>query len=1056
MSYKPIKLPLYIGKGEESDPQGRRSAGAFEAKGIRYFDKNSISAHRELTQRADISSGEFVVEDGFDILYKDGSGVSWWTPQEGSRGPLNHTTGSLVEERASFFSGRNVLFSKLLSVNGQLISITLAGRNEPESDNELILRVIDPDNNAPEQILTVNAAGYSTNMRVAEAGGTIVAMWDYNDTASTTYRVSFASFTASGGTWSFQNSFTHTTTNQVTGFDIVGASATQFFGAVCSGDTTTEVTELFDYNPVTPGITTNSYAVAALLGTDAIAVEWTGSECIVVSSALNADTFYWSFNTSLVAGATTALTGEFYGQGPTGTGRVLDIAIIPDGSVWWVAITGLWAKDGTTPDDNWGADHFSLGTSVFRSDSLFSTLTNKGHIGSGALAGEPWVSEAGVLEVPVVWDAGYPQAAAIDRTPFVWLAGTLHLPEQFKILSNPTYGGGLVVRVGDTSAPEVVSVWGIDEAFVSWKEVTPDLALDYDLRAYRAGDTVLHNGTQYLAYPVVRSNEFPVTQLYSVASGANFATTTPAGVVATLGGTVSLVDDQDIEQIALIAPPVVMVYRNSDTPAAIDPPPTNYAFLRFTWVWIDSRGVAYRSPPSQESVWPDINNEGLRALVTPPPPLTCLQNGKLMLEVWSDTFSDAKTVQTGVYRFIDRIDVDSNEPLVFSLDTAFADPEETTRPLLYTTGGVLPQEAPAVGSSSVVAGTRFWYTRGNKAFYSKEMQKGLPLSFNSNLFVSAPDGKDIVALAELDEQAILFTDKNVFIVRGRGPTNTGQGNGFVVHSLPSPTGCLSRESVVSTEHGVMFLGHRGIHLVQRNMSVVFVGHPVTDTLDNNVSFSFYDKQNKEAQWYLSTGGMVSFQTETGLWAENTGTTFVDGVFSVSLGRVCISSDGIFTETAEEEISETGDTWAVGDNHPFTFSTPWIDLGDSSSGYHRLREILIQGRAQLDPYLIPAVLDEQQQVVTPESLTDVDPRAALTVRLYKDLETTPIQTQTYDLRAETLDPLHLKLQANFRKFTNFRVELEIPAFAGEFVVSGLTASVRPSSVSDKGYGRNKYS
>ncbi len=1049
--YSPVKLPLYVGKGEESDPQGRRGAAAFEVNGVRFFDQDTISTHREVTQRADITSGQVVVASEDEVFFQDSTGVNKWDPTDGIIGPLSLVNGYRVKEKRGHFTGSDVIFTNTLSVGGQLVTITLSGGNTADTDNSITLQVVDPDSSVPSQEISVNSPGYNTCMRVAEVGGTLVVATASNDLVAAVYTLRLNSFIQTAGTWTYQNTVSYNTVDTIASFDITGASATQFFGAVCSGDTITEVTEIFDVDPDAGTISAVAApAGAGYIGTDSIALYWDGTETKVVSSGHDSDCYYWSFSASLVAGATTAFTGDFYGQGDvaTGTQGVTDITITPNGALYWICVSGLQSVDGVNTADGWGGYHSAIGTTTFTLNSAWDTLTERNHIGSGVLAGDPWINAAGNLEIPLVMDSGYPQSAGIDRGPWVWLAGVLHSPIHTD-RTPPSYGAGVVVETGIATDSQVVASWGVDEAFIKWWEFTPTLALDYYPRAFRAGGSVEHDGVRYMVYPTKKTAVYSASQLYSIDTPVAKALATPGGVATSVGGPLATIDGSDVEQISLFSPPVVGIYPHSTLPGALDPIPTNYAYVRFTWAWVSSQGVVYRSPPSERSIWPELSGSDLRILPTPPIPVSTFNRGKLFLEAWSDTSADDKTVRTGIYRFINKVQITSEVPLALSLGSAFFNTIDGASRLLYTTGGVLPYEAPSSGDGIALAGNRMWYIRGNRAFFSFELDNLNPIAFNSNFYVSAPDGNDVVAISEIDEQAVLFTSESIFIIRGRGPSRTGQGGSFTIQKLPSSTGCLSQESVVAAEQGVFFLGHRGIHLVQRNLSVLFVGRPVTDSLNTGINFSVYDRTNKEIQWYTSSGGHVSFHTESGLWSENTGQEFVDGVHSVSQGRVLVTADGVFSETAELELPLSGDTWATGDTHPFVFSTPWIDSNATPSGFLKVKSVLIQGRARIDPRLTPEVRDQQGGLVTPETLEATDSRAILTIKVFKDLDDTPVQTSLYDFNnIDELDPLRLRCDLNFRKCTNFRVQIEVPAFSGFFMVSGLSADVLPKSQPDK--------
>lgn len=1046
--YVPQKLPLYAGSAEDKDVQGRRNAGAFKAEGVRFFDQGTIKTHREPTQVLALDEAEFVVAETPNVLLvRDSDGVTRWTESDGQTDPLAEYPGPRVSEVMAFQDGRDVLFSHLHAVDGDLLSVTLGGPNKNALDNQATLRVLSPDSKTTAQISEVNAPGGSYVFRSAASDTTVMAAWEYSDAETSTYSLTFTAWTKSGGTWSATTNSTETYSYPVQNFSFKFMNDNTILGVITTGIGIVSLeTFTFTYNLGTGTYTENSLGSDSdYSGYNCFGTHFDGDDLLVYSSGYNTEGHTWTVDNLRVASAATQLTtDDYYGRikgnvNSNSAQGAQEAQIVPraSGTDYWLIISGSLEYDGADDDDDWSL-HASIGSSVFVSTAGWGTFSSSvEHVGSAMLCADSW-EDNDTLYMPLVWTAAYTiTTSPINRVPFAYGGGALHTPTVTIPGQPPLYGAGLIVTLSGTS--HVGGLWGVDEVFGFWYGGYTASQYKYRLR----GGSAEFDGVRHIVHPVERTKPASVSQLYKLEAGTATAESTPSGVVAALGGSTCLIDGEEIQQLNLVCPPVVGVYANTNLPGISDPAP-DVASWKFCWAWTDHTGVIYRSPPSPASAMP-ILAEGGKIQVTPPPPVSSLLNAKLYLEIYSDT---SGVTQSGIYRLIDRRAIFGGLPQQESFSSfTYTD---TAPPLLYTTGGVLANEAPATGDGIVLVQDRLWYLRGNKAFYSQPLEKGTPLHFNGNLFVSAPDGNEIVALSALDEQAVMFTQESIFIVRGNGPTRTGQGQGYVVHGLPTPSGCLSAESVLSTEHGVFFLGHRGLHMVQRNMQVTFIGHPTSETMDSSrVLFSLLDRNHKEAQWWLESGKVVSFHLETGLWSVGTN-SFVatGGDFSPTLNRAVLSESGLFLDSTETS-AEPGDGFPLGVTYPLEFSTSWLDSNDVPGGFQRVKQVLIQGRGEVYGEFIPATYDAQGVELTAEVFRSTDPYVELRVRVYTDFSVEPSTDRRISLSTEEIDPIDFKVPLDTRKCKTFRVEVSVEPFLGEIMLSGLTALVQAAVTETKG-------
>lgn len=151
--------------------------------------------------------------------------------------------------------------------------------------------------------------------------------------------------------------------------------------------------------------------------------------------------------------------------------------------------------------------------------------------------------------------------------------------------------------------------------------------------------------------------------------------------------------------------------------------------------------------------------------------------------------------------------------------------------LLYTTGNVfenitLPAtNLLAVGKNRViVAGTD---VEPNRVYFSKEKEEGVGIEFSAELSIIVDSlGGDITALAALDDKIIIFKKSLVYYVAGQGPDKLGNGAFSIPLLIASDCGCIHPQSIVLTGDGIMFQSQKGIFLVDRQLQVVYIGHPI--------------------------------------------------------------------------------------------------------------------------------------------------------------------------------------------------------------------------------------
>lgn len=182
----------------------------------------------------------------------------------------------------------------------------------------------------------------------------------------------------------------------------------------------------------------------------------------------------------------------------------------------------------------------------------------------------------------------------------------------------------------------------------------------------------------------------------------------------------------------------------------------------------------------------------------------------------------------------------------------------TQNELLYTqpnqAGTTLPNIAPGPVHGIGVSQKRVWYFKSDQQRYgfSQEVLPNTGLQFNDALGGSIPAGVgNGVATFALDEKTILFCERKLFVVYGRGPSPSGGFNNFSEpEPIASDVGCTDARSVLETPMGLIFKSAKGFQLLRRDLSVEYIGDGVAayDAFDVTAAVLLGDEQ--EARFTL--------------------------------------------------------------------------------------------------------------------------------------------------------------------------------------------------------------
>lgn len=1029
MKYLPVKLPIYRGASEDNDPQGRRD-GAFTSKGVTYFDRDSISTTQGLRGVASVTNARSLVNSGDSVLAVDSTGGITRVTNSGSSDTINSPFAFSLEQKGQYGVSEGVHSCQMADL-GDVIALVVS---EPKLQQtySVTIRFVDPTTfQEVQDSITLSDNTIGGLISVAAVGTDLVVF--FPDPVTLDLRM--VKISQVGGVWSFISATAGGLGAPPFGLDVVATGADRISGvAVRTGG----ICYVFDLTVSTMTLSATDVS-GSIPATDfpsgGAYAGWDGTN-VWLAFCRNVATTGISF-TSFIPGASALATfgtfsSSFYGAAPGGGIADVEstVGFVWDGTTMHAVTSGQWDS---------GTVQGTYGSSVFRGGTP-STLSLSTHAPSVWQIAKPFRRDSRLFFVGSSF-SGW----RFEEGAPLFGRGVRALDINTLVLEEPVYGNGVLVEF--TADAQVAGMLGVDEVFPPTGTASSGSSV---VLAQHIGSYL--SDKEILAIPhKIRNEGSPsdqfkqglgqVARLHKVSDINPSGVDTPSGTLVSMGIGTYLVTYPEVEDLMLGVPPMVYAYHPGTSSPADGTDP-----FRFCWAWVHASGAVFRSPPSDIIDCPRDNpvsaggNRTFGITVQPPAPVSQFREGKLIFEAYMAV--------GGVYYKVHRQIVDSIAPVAFT----FSAQDDQLGELLYTTGDRLASEAPQTTGNLLKAQNRFWAISNDRVFYSLPYEARTPIEFNSNLYVTIPDER-VTGLASLDEQVVVFSEENVFIVRGSPGTRNGTGVSLNIVPIPTPSGCTNAEAVVPTPAGIFFLGERGVHLLQRNLSVVFVGHAVTDWFEGKTILnSFLDRDQKTVS-FVAVEGSAEFHIESGLWSIHEAPTYTDGVYSLALGRVALVGDEVRTRTAAVE-AVSGDSFDSADSPTFVYSTPWITTRDVPGGMQRVRAFTIEGRAILRSSLTAEVFDSQGTSIADEVFNAQDPRTFITVRVYRNNSAVADTEQIYDLRDFELDPLNIKLDNSFRKCRTFRLEVEVPAFTGELMISGVTAYIQPTQNNDKGLKNSK--
>lgn len=259
--------------------------------------------------------------------------------------------------------------------------------------------------------------------------------------------------------------------------------------------------------------------------------------------------------------------------------------------------------------------------------------------------------------------------------------------------------------------------------------------------------------------------------------------------------------------------------------------------------------------------------------------------------------------------------------------------------ILYTSGGVIPNNAPPASIVLVAHNNRVWLVdreNQNTVWYCKSIAPGTGISFSQDLVNQIDQrGGKIIALASMDEKLVMLEQNVPYVMSGDGVNDVGTGSTLSFpQQIPTDVGCSTSRGVVVTPMGVVFKSPKGIYLLDRALNVQYWGMPVEQYNNLTIMQSLIMPTRNQIRFITLDGVALLYDYVFNQWS-----TFTN---HMGFGADNWNGDFVYART-DGKIYLENDSKFLDDTLLYAVrgQTAWLKL-QSIQGFQRIRRFLMLG------------------------------------------------------------------------------------------------------------------
>lgn len=273
----------------------------------------------------------------------------------------------------------------------------------------------------------------------------------------------------------------------------------------------------------------------------------------------------------------------------------------------------------------------------------------------------------------------------------------------------------------------------------------------------------------------------------------------------------------------------------------------------------------------------------------------------------------------------------------------------------YTIDGLdLPNISPGGCRFATMTPDRLWIaglSRGSELQASDPIRSTTGATpapapeFHPSFTTVGPDDSEFTGIGNLQGKVIVFSERSVFGVEGRGPDISGASNEFsTLITLSNEFGCVNSESVVECPSGILFQCRQGVGIVRQNLTVGFLGNVNNDLDQYTILDSCHFPELRCCVFLMNRAEDSLFHVYD--YINDSWVTWTHAIKFVSL---CYHDGALYLLSAAGDVfkydtSSYTDTDAGGNDAWFkaALRTKWYNMDRTNSGWLSLRWASIEG------------------------------------------------------------------------------------------------------------------
>lgn len=352
-----------------------------------------------------------------------------------------------------------------------------------------------------------------------------------------------------------------------------------------------------------------------------------------------------------------------------------------------------------------------------------------------------------------------------------------------------------------------------------------------------------------------------------------------------------------------------------------------YAF-QVIYEWVDGRGQIHKSAPSIIKTQAAVLNNKIQVtiptvrLTDKVSPINCV------------VYLAAKNLSTVFYRHGTIANDKTVDTVVYEILTEAV----TTNEVLYTTGGILDNQAPPAAGVIHHHKNRWFIAdlEDGSIRYSKEsvVQEGVAFSDAFSIPMEAEGGR-VKGLATLDSNLIIMKQDRMYYLPGDGPVDSGAQNDYP-RPIPiaADVGTINPASIAETPLGIFFKSDKGIFLLQRNLVTKYVGEGVEDFNGLDITSAVVLADENEVRFTTRDGPTLVYNYLFGQWSTFTNYEAVSAIYALG-SYLHLKSDGTVNMETPNFYLDNGAKFSM------VIETSWLALSQVQ-GFQRIYRLLFLG------------------------------------------------------------------------------------------------------------------